>query len=71
VKLQFCKQYGGFRITLWTPNYLRTLWVNYPHVTKLSRTGSKAHKRFQERARKSSQEFWATKRRDVDDTLPL
>jgi len=48
----------GFTITLWTKNYLRTLWVVLPHCTKFSRHGSKAHQRFQERAAKESAEWW-------------
>jgi hypothetical protein len=61
MKLKLHRQYGGFRLSLWTTNYLRTLWVNYPHLTKLSRHGSKAHKRFQEKAMKDSKEFWRRK----------
>jgi hypothetical protein len=41
----------GFRVTLWTDNYLRSLWVDWPRLTKLSRTGSKAHQRFEEKYR--------------------
>jgi len=44
----------GFKLTLWTDNYLRSLWVDWPRLTKLSRTGSKAHQRFQERYRCTS-----------------
>ena len=61
MKLKLHRKSGGFRLSLLTTNYVRTLWVDYPHVTRLSRHGSKAHQRWQEKARRDSEEFWRRK----------